>query len=272
MTGRALRRRWLRQIPLAVVAGSALSAANAAPPIEDLRACMASNVPERSSALTLKLESRRRAGASYVHQARLYWRRSADGLSQTLLCVTAPRDVEGLAYLVHEGESARAVWAYLPEEERVLRINPRAAASRARIGRTAVSYEDLRYAPLNLGEPEPGESSESRIGDRPVSIVRLSSPAGESPLYDRVLSFVDQGSCVPLKIELYKGGELRKLVTVDSASIRRVGGIWQARSMKVRDLEQDVETDILVERIDVDTELPDRIFSPSYLKRGHCPE
>jgi hypothetical protein len=186
--------------------------------------------------------------------------------------VTAPRDVAGLAYLVHEGESERAVWAYLPEEERVLRINPRAAASRARIGRTAVSYEDLRYAPLNLGEPAAGESSESQIGDRAVSVVRLSRPAGESQIYDRVLSFVDQRSCVPLKIELYKDGELRKLVTADPASIRREGGIWLARSIEVRDLEHEVETDILVERIDVDPELPDRIFSPSYLKRGHCPE
>ena len=257
-------------LALAVVASSG---AGAAPSIEDLRACVASNVPERSSSLTLRLESRRRAGGSYVHHAQLYWKRSPEGLSQTLLCVTAPRDVEGLAYLVHEGQSGRAVWAYLPEEERVLRISTRAAARRARIGRTAMSYEDLRYAPLNVSEPETEETSDTpAIEGRPVSVARLSQPDAANALYDRVLSFIDQESCVPLRIELYEGEELRKLVTVDPASIRRVSEIWQARSMKIQDLKEDVETEILVEKLEVDTEMPDRIFAPEYLQRGHCPK
>ncbi len=263
----------LASLALALVGSALLSGVAHAATLEEIRACLAANVPKKSSALSLKLLSLDRAQREYAHQGRVYWSRSSEGISRTLVCMTSPRDIRGLAYLIHERESGQTVWAYLPEEERVLRINPREAASRGRIARTAISYEDLRYLPLNLSAAQGEQTSDTKIGDRPVSVVLLSLAPGTGSLYDRVVSFVDQQTCVPLKIEQYAlGGKLRKVTTANPDTIIREGATSLARSLKIEDLKRGVETEILIEKVQIDADLPERLFTPSYLKRGRCAE
>jgi hypothetical protein len=267
------KRVWL--VPLCLLIGTAclmLSGATSASSLEELRTCLAANVPKMSSALTVRLKSRDRAGREYAHEARIYWKKSPEGLSRTLVCMTAPRDVRGLAYITHEHNSEHTLWVYLPEEGRTVRINPREAVRRGRIARTAISYEDIRYLPLNMSKAEVEETRESVVGDRRLSRVRLALPRGTGSVYDRVISFVDPETCVPLKIEFQgAGGKPHKVAAADADSVEEVGQTWLARSMRIEDLEREVVTSLVVEKIQIDQDLSDRIFEPMS-QRGRCPE
>jgi hypothetical protein len=243
-----------------------------ATPGEELGACLAANVPKTSSSLSVTLESRDRAGREYEQKAQIYWKKSSPTRSLTLVCMTSPRDVRGLTYVVHADESDHTLWVYLPEEERTVRINTREAASRGRIARTAISYEDIRYLPLNLSRAEVEKIHDSTAEDGALSVVRLALPPGRNSLYERVTASVDRESCVPLRIEFEEtGAKTSKVVTADRSTITREGKTSFARSMRVEDLDREVTTVLVVEKIAIDEPLPDRIFEPMS-QRGRCPE
>ena len=102
---------------LCTVPGSPVQGAT----LEELRACAESNVPTASSALLIELISRDEADRETVHVGKVFWK--TDGKDRwTLVCMEEPKSVEGLAYLIREGESGPALWGYLPEEDRVWRV------------------------------------------------------------------------------------------------------------------------------------------------------
>jgi hypothetical protein len=238
---------------------------------DEVRACLSANIPERSSAVSVKLNSRHRDGATFEHRARIYWQSSSEAGSDTLLCMLYPADINGLAYLIHDSGDRMGVWGYLPEKQRVVQIHASSAARRARIARTAISYEDLRYLPMNFSAAEPEALRYAQLDGRRVVVVRLAQPDGERGEYSRVVAFVDEGSCVPLKTEFYGSDErLLKVVTADPKTIGGAGHVRLARSLRVHDLKNEVETRLRVEDIEVDGELPAELFTTRYLERGKC--
>jgi hypothetical protein len=186
--------------------------------------------------------------------------------------MTAPRDIRGLAILVHEYTGGRSVWGYLPEDGRVLRFNPREAARHSRIARTAIRYEDLRYLPLNLTQAKAGAPTVSVLGDREVARVELSLPPDRQSPYARVVASVDEESCVPLELRFYGlDDDLVKVATADPATVGREKSIRLARSMEVEDLAHRTKTSIRLEKVEIDTDPPERRFTPQSLGRGRCP-
>ena len=219
----------------------------------------------------MTLKTRTRVGQDHAHEAKIYWKRSSDGVNKTLMCMTSPRDVRGLTYVVHEQDSRHALWVYLPEEERVVRINPGHAASLGHIAQTAISYEDIRYLPLNLINAVQQRDSDSLLGDTNVSVVQFLLPPESGSQYDHVTLFVDLESCVPLKTDSYDTTErLSKVASADPATIHREGTIRLARSITIRDLVREVETELVVDEVEIDSDLPDRMFDPQS-QRGRCP-
>jgi hypothetical protein len=258
-------------VVLAVFVAVVFARASAGATLDEIQACLAANVPKSSSALTLKLVSQHRGGSESRHEGVIRWRRSDAGRSETLICMSAPPAVRGLAYLIAEGESDFDLWGYLPEEHRVTQIHASGAARRARIARTAIGYYDLRYLPLNLSSAAPLPPRESRVGERDAFVVELALPPGDDPVYERIVSFLDRESCVPLRIELYAAEDrLLKIVTADPDLILPTNGIHVARSLTIEDLKNEVKTALRVEKIDVDAELPDEIFDPNRLDKNIC--
>lgn len=253
-------------LALALQAGAPLART-----LDELRACMAENVPKKSISVSFKLASRFKEGHETTHRGHVFWKPTDAGESRTLVCLSAPRAVRGLAYLVHEHAGGQTVWGYLPEKERVFRINAREAARRGRIGRTAISYEDLRYLPLNLSEARALVASDAPATGRATERVELSLAPGRDVRYSRIEASVDRASCVLLAAELYAAdGKLAKTVLSDPDTLTQEG-IRFARAVTVEDKLQEVETLLLVEELRVDEDLPEKMFTSAYLQRGRCP-
>jgi hypothetical protein len=233
--------------------------------------CMEANAPDRSIALSVALDSQDRAGDRFGHEVEILWRRGEDGRSETLLCLESPLSIRGLAYLILGEGASRRAWVYLPAEERAVRFQGKQLSSQARIAQTALSYEDLRYVPIHLGNVRPEPIGTSHVAGRPVTVVELSLPAGEDSPYERVVARVDLETCVPLEIEFYDAAGVRqKLASADPASIVLHGGTALARSLRIADTERQVETTLRIDRVEVDADIPSRRFTLAGLEGGRC--
>ena len=70
--------------------------------------------------------------------------------------------------------------------------------------------------------------------------------------------------------ELYeKGGDRVKTLSVDPDSVSREGKSWVPRSVAIKDLKNESETKLLVSKVKLDADLPDRLFSVTALERGN---
>ena len=88
--------------------------------------------------------------------------------------------------------------------------------------------------------------------------------------YSRIVSYFDQEYCVPLKMEFYEdSGALRKIMTADPEKVTREEKIWLPRSIVLRDLDRQTESQLLVLEAKIDAGIPDRRFSQSQLGKRH---
>jgi hypothetical protein len=76
---------------------------------------------------------------------------------------------------------------------------------------------------------------------------------------------------VALRTEFYETADnLLKVLSVDPGDIRRTGGIRLAHSMTIEDLKNEVVTELKVVQVEIDPELPERMFAPTRLDRNRC--
>ncbi len=258
--------------PLVLVV--ALAAQSGTPPLaatlEELRACIQANMPKSSSALSVELRSSDRSGIETVHEGKVFWQ--SDGKDQyTLVCLEKPRIVRGLAYLIRRGESGPALWGFLPEEDRVRSVNLKGAARRMRIGRTAISSDDLNYFPINHAQIQVHEVRNETMKGRQISIVGLMPPEGDDRPYTRIVSYVDDETCVPIMTEFHETDSKRaKVVTAKPSRIETIEGLRIARSLEFRDFQNEIVTTMSVKKIELDPDFPGNMFNPSQLGRNRC--
>jgi outer membrane lipoprotein-sorting protein len=245
-----------------------VSGSAAAADLSEVAACVRANLPGSSSIVTLELRSIDRSGGVRTLAGQMHWKQSEQGLSKTLIELEMPLDVRGSAYLVLEREVGQEMWVYLPGLAKVRRIHSRTISGQ--LFGTDFSYEDVARLQRISTEQNAERLPDEKLGERSVYRVRAVPSAEEGSTYSRIDYFLDRETCLPLKIEFFAlDGALRKLLTGDTASIRRAGAGWVLGAVQIKDLESGTESHMVVSKIQVDVDLPDRMFETSYLVRGH---
>ncbi len=153
-------------------------------------------------------------------EARIYWQQDGAGLSKILLRFSDPPDLRGSAVLMLEATNGENdLFMYLPELRRTRRITSH-MMSGSMFG-TDFTYEEFERI---QGLSEDVESRLLAPGEetgRPVWTVE-SRPHKESSTYARVVSRIDQATCVPLAVEFFeKDDEPRKRLTIDPATLEK---------------------------------------------------
>ncbi len=248
---------------LLALSGTRASAAG----VEEVDRCVRGNLPEKSSIQTVEIVTRDRTGSERRLAGEMKWKVFDNALSRTLIAIDSPPDVRGSAYLMIEKEAGDEMFVFLPEMGRVRRIHP-STASGSLFG-TDFSYEDLGYLQRISGQAGAERLADAEEAGRKLFVIRVVPPATESA-YEKIVAFVDQQSCVPLKIEFYaKGGDLQKLLAIDPETIRREGRGWIPHAVSVKDLRNESETRLLVRKIQLDPQIDDRVFTVTALERRH---
>ena len=259
---------WLAAAP-ASAETDAVDAVPQAGGMQEVEDCVKRNLPATSSLQTVEMRARDRTGSERTLGGEVKWKRLADGNSAWLLLLDSPPDVHGSGYLMIEKEEAgEQMWVYLPEIKRARRIHPNTMAGS--LFGTDFSYEDMKY--LQRISSQTGAQRQPDVAEdgRKLYVVEVTPPPEEGSAYERVVGFVDQSSCVPLRIEFYeKGGDRVKTLSVDPDSVSREGKSWVPRSVAIKDLKNESETKLLVSKVKLDADLPDRLFSVTTLERGN---
>lgn len=227
--------------------------------------CVRRNLPQLSARQALRLRAVDAAGGVAVSQARLMWRRFGAG-TRAVLRLSAPEEVRGSALLVRQpgagGESSLLL--HLPELGGVRRVSG-PAAGHSLFG-TDFSPEDFARLQGLVTDPAPRRLTDGLEQGLDVWVVET-RPA-KSSAYTRIVSHVDQRRCVPLRVELYgEGGRLLKEAKVPKQRIARAGKGWVPTLVLMRDLRTGTYTELIVDDVELEAELPEELFSERALVR-----
>jgi outer membrane lipoprotein-sorting protein len=259
---------WLPIIPFAVVLVFPTSPWAAPETAAEIEQCVQDNLPRKSSVQIIVLRSTNRVGDVTESDATIHWKLFDGKRSKVLLRFERPLDMRGAGMLLIEKEKGLPdTFIYLPELRMVRRVSSRAAASS--LFGTDFSYEDFQRLVGMSKDASKERAADTKVSEREVYSV-IGRPDRESgSAYERVVTFIDKETCVPLRTESYeRGDELRKLLTADASKIEREGGLWVPREQTMKDLRDETQTDLIIEQIEVDAKIHDKMFSARELEAG----
>jgi hypothetical protein len=236
--------------------------------VEEISQCVRDNLPSKNSTQTIVLRSINRVGDVTESNAAIYWQQDDNGLSKVLLRFIKPHDMRdsGVLMLEQEGRSPDT-FLYLPSTKIVRRVSSRAASSS--LFGTDFSYEDFARLVGMADDSSKERAEDAEVGGRPTYVVNAvpSSESGSS--YEKVVTFVDQETCVPLRVESYEeGGRLRKRLTADAATLTKEGASWVSHRQTMEDLRDETRTEVEIEEIDTEANIHRKMFSARELESG----
>jgi len=261
-----LRSTWLSLLALALAGAARAEEPKTA---EAIQACVEANMPKTSSVQSIALRAKDRIGAITESRATLYWKKSEDGRSRVLLEFSLPDDLRGAKVLMldraQRGE--RNMFMYLPELRSVKRITSRMVTG-SMFG-TDFSYEDFEMIEDYAKKSEARRVEDALLDGETVWVLESRPAAGEMGAYSRILEYVDPKTCVRLKTELFEANDrLRKVASSDRKSLAQVSGLHYAPQLTLQDLVKQTETELVIEKIEIGVEIPERLFSQANLTKG----
>lgn len=184
-------------------------------------------------------------------------------LTKSLLRVTHPADLAGMAFLQiqnRSGDDNR--WLYLPELHKSRRIAGRTRHS-AFMG-TDFSYADLDRRDLR-------DSTAQLVGETSLDSVPCwhiaATPNGPDAAYGRLEVWLRKDNRIPIQWRMYaRSGTLLK--TLVAADIRQVSGRWFITRSVMTNHADGRETDLILERMVPTDTVPDQEFTVRALERS----
>lgn len=238
----------------------------AAQTVDQILDCVVANTPKATARQDFKLFVHDRSGGVQTMQAELHWKRGEDKLTNILVRLSAPPDLRGSSYLLIERPEQNDMFAYLPELKLVRRVTGRHSAGS--VFGSDFSYEDMQrlYNVSTTGQST--RLADSEIGGRMSYVIETMPVSEDDSAYRKTRSYIDQKTCVALKTEFFEKEEApRKTLLADIASLEEVDGVWIPKKVRIEDVRTATHTELVVEKIEFDIEIPDRIFTRSSLER-----
>jgi hypothetical protein len=249
-------------LPLTFLPGTSGAAENAA--TDDVTACVQRNLPHPDSIRAIRFTSRDRVGAKTVTAVKIFGRRSNDGLRQLFVRFLEPEDIRGTALLFLEREISNEVYFASTELEEPRKIT--GSGRSANLFGTDISYEDFERLEGMRPREQLQRQADETIRDRPVYVIETHP---ENSGYERIVSYIDQESCLPLLMKFYEsGGQLRKELTTNPRANLKHGSVWVPHTALMRDVRDLTTTHLMVDSHEQDVLLPDGIFSVEALQES----
>jgi len=184
----------------------------------------------------------------------------AEGKERAYMEFTYPARDEGTRFLKIEDE----MWMYLPSVEKATKIAGHML--RQSMMGSDFSYDDIveNESMIELYEVE--ITGTDTVNTEECYVLKLTAKVPEITYYSRRL-WVDKERYVTLKAELYaKSGKLLKEITI--REFKNIGQYRFPTSIKmVNKIRRDTYTELILENVELDIEIPERIFSKAYLER-----
>jgi hypothetical protein len=232
----------------------------------EVRACRERAFPEKSMAQMVTIRVLDRIGTVSESAANLYWKRFDDGHARALIRFTDPPHRARVALLLIESDYPDPkMYLYLPELRQSRRVTGKAFAG-PMFG-TDFSYEDFSYFQGIATVNDLRRTEDRQVDERPAYVLEK-IPVEEDSAYARIVTYIDHELCLPAKTEFFAhDGSLRKRLTVVRDDIHKIGNRWIPHKLIMYDLAEQSRTEVLVRQAEIDSELPDILFTDADLQR-----
>jgi outer membrane lipoprotein-sorting protein len=186
------------------------------------------------------------------------------GDDKQIMWFLSPADVKGSSFLrISYDDRDDDMWLYLPAFGKVRRI-----ASHAKKGSfmgTDFTFEDI--GDRKLSDYSYTLIKEESVGDKECWVIESIPNEKVVTDYAKILTWIWKDDFAPVKEEFYdKKGNLKKIKHVE---LQKTGKYWVASKMTMENIKSKHKTVILIENIEVDTGIDEKMFDTSYLKRIH---
>ena len=233
----------------------------------EIQQCVQQNFPDDSMVQTVKMVSIDRLGVERVLEADMWWQKNQETrLSSVLLTFDNPPELRGASVLVIEKKPQNDMFMFLPELGKTRRITTQMV--QGNMMGTDYSYEDFQRLQGMLSSLESKRLPDETLVGRKVYVTE-SVPSDPTSEYNRIRSWVDQETCVPLQVEFFsKGteGPVKRMTTKqESVSKEKTGFI--PREVAMKDLRTETATTIRIEKLQVGVAIDRKHFSQAELDR-----
>jgi hypothetical protein len=228
--------------------------------VKDIKACMEANLVKRGALRDLQLGMFDKEGKVRDMKVRLYWKPSKSGGSRVHLRIVEPVAMIGSAYLMVQEGMSEEVYFYLPGADRALRITGQNMSEP--LWGTDFSYGEIKQVMGLLVSGNASRAADATVGGRSAYVVETQTSAAETG-YRKVVSYVDQATCVLLKSEFVATGDKpRKVLEGDVASMLQADKYWTMLSYKMTDVNRNTYTQMALSDLSIDERLSEKLFSP----------
>ena len=258
-------------VSLACFAAVAAAAEAPKPPAEmtaaDIVACVRGNLPRESMTQNVRMTSIDQKKIEHVLEAEIVWQRNPETqLSNVLLTFDAPPELRGASVLVLEKQPQNDMFMFQPTYGKTRRIT--AHAVQGKLMGTDFTLEDFERLHGMVATLEGKRRADAMVGDR-KTFVTEAAPGDAGSEYARIVSRIDQDTCVPLEVELFTadGDAPAKRMTSDPKSVTKEKSGFLPREISMVDLRHETRTSIVIEKLEVDVPIDQKTFSAAELDR-----
>lgn len=235
----------------------AAAAAHAGPAEDKLMTCMRANIPPTLRIQEFQLTSVDRKGEKRAMQGKLFAKREGD-LLRAMLKLTSPTDVNGAAYLIREGEKADEMYVFLPAINRTRRIV--GGAGDGPLFGTDLSYADIKQVQNAFAGSSPKIEGKEKIENRAATILGVAPTPESGSKYSRIKAWIDDESCVAVKVEFLEGTTVRKRLQAGPGAVAKSGTYWYINDSTMTDLKLGTRTQLKITGVKSGEELAQRYF------------
>ncbi len=212
--------------------------------------------------LTMIIENSR--GNQRVREIKQYIKDFGD-VEKKIMFFLAPADVKNTSFMNWSYDDASKnddQWIYLPALKKVKRISSDSRSD-------YFMGSDFTYD--DLGDRHPDEDIHKILREEVVdgvdTYVVESIPKDEDYMYSRTVTWVVKDSWVGLKKEFYdEDGDLLKILTVKEQ--KTFGDVIVLTNVKMENVQKNQFTVMELNNVEINTEIPDNIFTERIMKRG----
>ncbi len=191
-----------------------------------------------------------------------YRRIGSAGDSRTVLAFTDPPDLRGVALLsINRPGLVERQFIYVPATQRVRSVAPQQRTARF-IG-TDFSFEDIEERQLDDYNYQLLGDGETMEGHRTRKLVATPVDAARSQ-YKFLSYWIAQDAPAVLQVEMYdRQGVLVRMLR--ASGLHRIQGIWGARRLEMRSVQEGTRTILSVRRVRLNTHPDAALFTPEAL-------
>lgn len=235
-----------------------MASASAGPAEDKLMACMRGNIPPTLRIQEFQLTSVDRKGDKRLMQGKLFAKRENE-LLRAMLKLTSPSDVSGASYLIRESASASdEMYVFLPALNKTRRI--KGGAGDGPLFGTDLSYADIKQVQNAFTGSTPKIEAREKIDNRPVTVLSVVPAPVADSRYSRIKAWIDDESCVALKVEFLEGATIRKRLQAATGAITKAGNYWYVNDSTMTDLKLGTKTQLKITGVKSGEDIANRYF------------